>query len=831
MNETPIFNNSVPPLEGKLPWQCQADLDKLNRVVYGSPARAKPAQAVPADQLREVLLTGATGHVGRFFLHELLRHNGKLIVHCLVREKNGLHGFERIRTAMEEAEIWDDEIAPRVRVIHGDICKRRFGLSEQQFDDLAQRIDGVYHLAANIDLVMPYEKISEINTRSLSTILKLCLKIRYKHLFLISTMGIFPEYVCNFSQQFQHTRIEDQMAPNLGEMKKVFPIGTIGYPWSKLVAEQAVLSAKAAGVPVAIFRLPLIGLASSGFMVSTGITSRLLGAAVQLQQVPHGFQLKRNSEPVDTVSEICIAISQNTVRHFTIYHLCDPDPPHEEPEMSEFGLNARSVSYQSFKRSCQALGDKSPMHGQWVLMDYFAPYWLNEKSRPDGQPVSDRAIREDCPYPIKWPALIVRYTRSRQWLSRNRDIWPYPLPQSSVDFDGLIAQAHRYARRMDIPFDSTYPSWMLEGLEQLVKALHLPEAELKETQIGFVNYRLASLLKDNAALARERCQHPEIEQIDITRPIFIIGINRTGTTLMHRLLARDPQFWALYRYELTNPTFPEGEYASIVDLASDQRRAYAQELLEASNAIVNFEGLHHLDVAEPEEEHPVLSRAFISWVECIAHHVPSYGRWLKENGSQNAYAHHRRTMQHYSWQREQRQPHRQYSWIFKMPFHLMEFEELVRTYPDAIFIQTHRKPTQFMPSWVSLAGRIRSVTTKPLPLHEFGAEQMDLLSTMLNNAMQFRMSHPELEHRWIDVRYDELVKNPIAVVNGIYTKLGLPFQSDVEDRMQKWLIDQNKRREKEPRHVYKLEDYGYSEKRVNEAFSPYLEFVSTRKLM
>ncbi len=831
MNETPTLNSLVPPLEGKLPWQCQEDLEKLNRVVYGTPARENLAQAVPADQLREVLLTGVTGHLGRFFLHELLRQNEKLIVHCLVRAKNARHGFERIKTAMEQAEIWDDEIAPRVRVISGDICKRRFGLSEQQFDDLAEQIDGVYHLAASIDLVMSYEKISEINTLSLRTILELCLKIRYKHLFFISTMGVFPEYVCKFAQQYKQTRIEDQMPPDLSEMKKVFPVGTIGYPWSKLVAEQAVLSAKSIGVPVAIFRLPLIGPSSTGFMMPTGITTHLLGAAAQLKEMPHGFQARRNTEPVDIVSEICIAISLNTSRHFTIYHLCNPDPPYEETDIAEFGLHYRSVSYESFKRSCQALGDKSPMRGQWVLMDFFAPYWFNEKTNHGDQPVSDRAIREDCPYPIKWPALLARYMRTRQWLMRNKDKFPHPIPQGWLNLDGLIAQAHKYARQMDLPFDSTFPSWMLEGLEQLVKALQLPAAELKESQIGYVNYRLTNALKENAALARERHQHPEIEQMDITRPIFIIGINRTGTTLMHRLLARDPQFWALYRYELTHPTLPRGEYASIVDLATDPRRAYAKELLEGMNYAEELKGIHHLDVDEPEEDHPVLSRTFVTWIECVAHHIPTYGRWLKATGSQNAYAHHRRSMQHYTWQRLQRQPHRRYTWIFKMPFHLMEFEQLVQTYPDAIFIQTHREPTQFMPSWVSLVERIRSFTTKPLPLHEVGAEQMNLLSTMLNNAMQFRADHPELEHRWIDVRYADLVKNPIAVMNEIYTKLGQPFPSDVEDRMQKWLIDQDERRKKEPRHVYKLEDYGYSVKSVNETFAPYLEFISTRNLM
>ena len=219
---------------------------------------------------------------------------------------------------------------------------------------------------------------------------------------------------------------------------------------------------------------------------------------------------------------------------------------------------------------------------------------------------------------------------------------------------------------------------------------------------------------------------------------FIVGINRTGTTLLHRLLSRDPQVWALRRYELTEPVLPSGEYATVAGTADDPRRAYAEELLGATNVADTLAGLHRTDIDEPEEDLWILWLTFSTWLFATAHHVPAYGRWLAEAGSRNAYDHHRRVMQHFTWQRRQREPDGQRSWLLKMPFHLMELEALLQTYPDAVFIQTHREPVEIMGSWNSIMERIRSFTTEPRPPNEFGAEQLAFMSGMLNGAMQFR---------------------------------------------------------------------------------------------
>ncbi len=831
MEETRSADRSVPPLIGRLPPQCQRDVDELRRFVHAALARETPAEAVAPTGIREVLLTGATGFVGRFLLRELLRRNDQLIVHCLIRAESAELGFARLRDALEQAEIRDGIAEERLRVVPGDFTLERFGLSEAAFGELCQRIDAVYHLAANTRLVLSYAEIREANVLGLRPVLDICFRTRFKHLFFFSTMAIFPEYFCDFSREYSQSRIDDEMPPDLANMKKTFPLGAIGYPWSKLVAEQGVLVAKAAGVPTAIFRLPHMTLSSSGYTQANNFPARLMAAAAQVEMAPKGFSFQRNAEPADTVSEICAAISLNPDRRFTVYHCCDPKPPYDEVEVTEFGLYWKTVPYQSFKRSCQALGDSSPLRGQWALVDHFASYWFSEEKFGRTLPISDRAIREDCPRPVRWPALLIRHARSYDWIRRNREGWPYPIPQGRLDFDGLVGRAETYAERMGVPFDRTYPTWMLTALERLVDALRSPEASLRESRLSHVIYGLTRALRNNAALARERQRTPGIEGQEIERPIFIVGINRTGTTFLHRLLARDPQFWALRRYEVTEPVLPAGDYAVFAGTPEDPRRAYAEELMAATNVVDTLAGIHRVEIDEPEEDFMLLRMAFATWVIAVAHHVPTYSRWLAEVGSRNAYAHHRRIMQHFTWHRRLLDPRGTRRWLLKMPFHLMELQVLLETYPDAVFIQTHREPTQFMASWNSLVERIRSFTTEPRCPHETGAEQLPLMSGMLNNAIRLRASRPALDVRWVDVRYADLVEDPMAVVRDVYARFGWCLELVASDEMQQWLTIQEEQRRQEPRHEYKLEDYGLTQESVNEAFEPYREFAATRGLL
>ena len=826
MSEGTTGSGTVAPLVGTLPPQCQRDLDSLRRFVHRSFNQGLLADAVSPARFREVLLTGATGFIGRFFLRDLLLQKSDLVVNCIVRADNVEHGFERLRAALKQAEIWEEAFAPRIRPVIGDITEARFGLNETDYDNLSHRIDSVYHLAGDLSLASSYAAIRKINTFSVRNVLELCLSGRYKHLFYASTMGVFPQYFCAFAREFSGTRIEHQMQPDLASMKRVFPLGLLGYPWSKLVAEQSLLFAHQTGLPVAIFRLPRTSQASTGFAQPNDITVRIFSAVVDIEMMPPGFTIQQSNEAVDVLSEICTAISLNPRRRFTVYHCCNPQPALHELEPADFGLDWPKVSFGSFKRACQARGENSPLFGYWALIDHFAPYWFSDSKSNASLPICDRALREDCPTPVRWPGLINMVKSYSDWTRRHRQHWPYPVTQSRLDFHWLVKRAERFAGREGVAFEQAFPDWVLHGMRQMVQAIKAPESRVLDDQIGGVVYDFCRLLSSRAKLARERCHHPEIDREVVVRPVFIVGINRTGTTYLHRLMSRDERFWVLRLYEYGEPVLSMAEYATVAGTLDDPRRERTEEMLQASEIVKALEGIHDFNIDEPEEDFPIFRMAFAAWVSTVRLHLPEFGRWLTTTGSRKAYAFHRRVIQQYSWQRRIRKPEFRGQWLFKMPFHLMELESLLETYPDALFIQTHRAPNKFMGSWNSLVARVRSIASEPLPAYELGAAQLEFMSGMMEKAVRFRETHPELEHRWIDVNYVDLVEDPLAVVHGIYEHFNWPLKRAAVTAMDHWLLRQVERRRTESRHRYDLADFGLTPEDINTAFAGYEEFLT-----
>jgi thioester reductase-like protein len=357
-----------------LPGPCREDLELLQASIRELSGGRPAGRPVPADRFGAVFLTGATGFAGRYVLSELLRQNDHMLVHCLVRAENAKQALARVQAALEAAGRWDDYLADRIRAWPGDLREPRFGLPELDFRRLCDQVDAVYHLAAELDLLSPYAALREASTRGFRTALELALRRRVKHVFYASAMAVFPQYFCDFTSGFAGHVIEEGEQPDPDLMTSVFPPGTTGYPWSKLVVEQALLSAQSAGLPAAVMRLPRMGIAAAtGYPHGSDIKVRIAMAAFDSGVMPSGFRLPR-TEPVQTVSEIMTAISLNPRRRHTIYHPCPPAPLTWSLEAASSGL--REVSYAEFKRACQARGPYGPLHGHWPLLDCLAGYWF-----------------------------------------------------------------------------------------------------------------------------------------------------------------------------------------------------------------------------------------------------------------------------------------------------------------------------------------------------------------------------------------------------------------------------------------------------------------------
>ena len=826
MPETNTLRSEVPPLTGTLPPQCRHDLDALRRFIDEASGRAGAAPPADPADFREVLLTGATGFLGRFLLRDLLRRNPNLTVTCIVRADDADHALARVRAALEEAEIRDDEFVPRIRALAGDIHLPRFGLEPAQFVELCQRIDAVYHLAASLSVATPYVALRRTNVFSIRAVLDLCLTTRLKHIFFASTMGVFPEYFCGFAKEYSGSRITHQMQPDIASMKRVFPLGMLGYPWTKVVVEQALLHATRAGVPVALFRLPHANVASTGFGNADDVAVRTVAAVVDAGRMPEGFTLQWSQAAADVVADTMAAISLNPDRRFTIYHYSEDPPLGHEMQLADFGLYYKTVTYDEFKRACLSRGERSPLHGFWNLIDHGAPYWFSGDATAPSHRVCSRALEADCPDPIPWPSAYAMLRRSLDWLRAHHERWPYRIPESRLDYDHLLGRAESFAREYDVPFDVAFPAWKLEGLRQLVRAVNAPEAGVRTERHDYIAFDLTRRLRNNASLEAERRRYPQIAEQEVRRPVFIVGVNRTGTTFLHRLMSRDPRFWTLRGYEYVEPVPAGGNDASPAGSAEDPRRAFAEELLNASGIVDMFKGVHHFDVNEPEEDLGLLRLGFTAWGATVWFDIPDFARWLAGKDMSASYAFHRRAMQSYTHQRRQRRRGGEGQWVLKAPFHLFELEALIATYPDALFIQTHREPAQFMGSWCSLVDRVRSLSCQPRPSGDLGAEQLEFMSRMLDCAVEFRTAHPELEDRWMDVSFYDFVEDPMAMVARIYDHFGWRLEEEAVAAMDAWLEVQAEQRQREERHKYDLADFGLTRDEVDSAFSRYLGFLS-----
>lgn len=816
----------IKPLDGSLPPACQSDLSDLKQFVRGKLEGGELAPSKSPDDFRKILITGATGFIGRFVLRDILQQNPDVEVFCVVRANDAVHGLQRVKAALQLAEIWEDGFSARMSIVPGDIGLPHFGLADDEFVFLCEQIDAVYHFAADLSLASPYDQLRAINTISVTNVLDVCLSQRFKHLFYASTLGIFPQYFCQFAKEFRQMPIEHQAQPDLAHMKHMFPLGFLGYPWSKLVVEQALLYARSAGLPVALFRFPLTGIAAkTGFTEAGNIKIRLATSAIELGMTPPNL-IVRWTEPVDTLSRICTAISLSAGRKHTIYQFCNPDPIDHDLSFEQLGFNLEPVSYQKWKTSCLQEGEKSPLSGHWTLVDYFAQYWFGDTIR-DTQPVSDKAIREDCPFKFAWPGVITQYSNSSRWIHRHQESWPYQLSHGQISLALLESVARDSAEEMRVPFDQAYPPRVLESLGVLVKSLAAPSAELKPEMLAVTAAGLSRRLINRAALLNERKRFPEIQEQSISRPVFIVGINRTGTTFLHNLLSQDARNRSLKLYEMTMPVIANGDYSCLAGTRDDPRKMYIQDVLEGYDLEKQLRGIHRVDIEAPEEEFSLLEHSFTSWSFTISHRVPEYAKWLANTSHSSAYETHFQMMQHFNWQRNQKLGvSADGQWLFKMPFHLMCLDSLLETYPDALFIQTHRDPCELMSSWNHLVDQSRSIFTDNVDKAALGKEQLEFMSRILNKASSFRESRPDLKNRWMDIAYLDLIKNPMGAVEEIYQWLDRTVDSDTHDEFGVWLQEQAEQRANEKIHTHVLDDYGVSVQETMTAFAPYLEFMS-----
>jgi hypothetical protein len=302
-------------------------------------------------------------------------------------------------------------------------------------------------------------------------------------------------------------------------------------------------------------------------------------------------------------------------------------------------------------------------------------------------------------------------------------------------------------------------------------------------------------------------KHPEVLRRALPPPIVIAGLQRTGTTMLHRLFATDPGLRALMSWEAIAPVPARGPLLGV------EPRLLQAKLSERALAYMapQFFAIHPVEADAPEEDVLLLDYAFLSTTPEATMHVPSYARWLESRDNTPAYEYVAtllRVMTH------QRGPER---WILKTPHHLEYLDVLRKVFPGVQVVQTHRDPARTLASFCSMIWHGRGVFSDEVSAHDIGQHWSRKIGRMLDRSMAVRESAGDAGFH--DVSYYDLIDDPLPVVSRLYEALGLAFRPEVEARMQRAREDNPQH--KYGKHRYELADFGLSRERVEPLLARY----------
>lgn len=341
------------------------------------------------------------------------------------------------------------------------------------------------------------------------------------------------------------------------------------------------------------------------------------------------------------------------------------------------------------------------------------------------------------------------------------------------------------------------------GLQTLLTALN-EEADLSLVGRLFLRSDLVRLLTNRLKIQETLKRHPEILDTPIHRPLIIMGLPRTGTTFLQRLLAQDPQFRWLRLWELLDPCPPPEQDAP----KPDPRIQSAQKITQQYETLAPaFNTTHFIGAQQPEEGNILFEHAFATPLFELRAHVPSYRAWLRTQEMVSEYQYYRQQLQLLSW-------HWPGRWLLKAPSHIWWLDALTQVFPDACIIQTHRDPCTVLPSICSLATIARSIYTDQVDLHDIGQYWLEHLTAGYKRGRLFRKEVPTASI--CDVQYSELTQSPIETVHSIYKFFGEQLDQVTEQRMKQWL--KANPQSKHGIHRYSLEQFGLTETEVKQQF-------------
>lgn len=345
-----------------------------------------------------------------------------------------------------------------------------------------------------------------------------------------------------------------------------------------------------------------------------------------------------------------------------------------------------------------------------------------------------------------------------------------------------------------------------EGLRVLVEDLGSPEAGLTPRGNYFQRSEVKSALVGVLLTQAQFAAHPEHRDVRIERPIFLMGLPRTGTTALHRYLHADPMAQGLEMWltQYPQPRPPRETWESD-PIFQAMQQGFAAHHVESPE----FMGIHYMDATTVEECWRLLRQTGKSnSYESLAN-LPRYTEWLKAQDWTDAYARHKENLQLVGLNDQEKR------WVLKNPSHMTALDALMTVYPDALIVYTHRDPVTCIASSCSLSAETTVGHSSTYVGGVIGHTQLDLWSRSFH---AFHDARPKYDQdQFADVAFQDLVTDPLGVTRRVYDQFGLPWTPEVQAAIE--AIDRESKQGKaKPSHTYKLKDYGLTEETVRAAF-------------
>ena len=374
-----------------------------------------------------------------------------------------------------------------------------------------------------------------------------------------------------------------------------------------------------------------------------------------------------------------------------------------------------------------------------------------------------------------------------------------------LDSAGLGAEARRRTRLEDFGDPPIDPALTL-----LVNSLEL-EADLHPLGRFFMRMHLRELLETRLRLTHAWSQRAEaLEASLIRRPIFITGMPRSGSTFLHELLAEDPENRVPRVWEVMFPISTQSKPSKKVD--GRVRKAEAS-LWSFRRLAPGADAVYPMRARTPHECVAIHSCTMLSEEFVSTCHIPAYEAFLHGTDLGPAYRWQKRFLQHLQANCSNRR------WVLKSPDHVYGLDALLTVFPDAVIIQTHRNPVDVLRSQIQLTKVLEGLFARPRQPNELRVSETRKIAEILDQITRFRDAHPEVAQRFIDVKFRELVSDPLAVVRRIYERLDIRLTEKAIERMLRLASNRTRYRKRSVDTM--LPDLGFSSATGTNRFEEY----------